>query len=148
MNIPFVCQIKFLPAFSFVLWWWILGRWAESAFNIKLIFTIPIPQIFIGAYYMLGSNLPRLSGLFTELLCWWERKSESESCSVVSTSLRPRGLYSPWNSPGQNTGVGSISLLQGIFPTQGLNSGLLRCRRILYHPELWGKPGERGDVNS
>ena len=63
MNIPFVCQIKFLPAFSFVLWWWILGRWAESAFNIKLIFTIPIPQIFIGAYYMLGSNLPRLSGL-------------------------------------------------------------------------------------
>ena len=43
------------------------------------------------------------------------RESESESCSVVSDSKRPRGLYSPWNSPGQNTGVGS--LLQGIFPT-------------------------------
>ena len=50
----------------------------------------------------------------------------------MSNSLQPHGLYSPWNSPGQNTGVGSLSLLQGIFPTQGLNSGLLHCRRILY----------------
>ena len=40
--------------------------------------------------------------------------------------------YSPWNSPGQNTGVGSLSLLQGIFSTQGSNSGLPHCRRILY----------------
>ena len=48
----------------------------------------------------------------------------SESCSVMSNSLRPHGLYSPWNSPGQNTGVGSLSLLQGIFPTQGSNPGL------------------------
>ena len=38
----------------------------------------------------------------------------------------------PWDSPGQNTGVGSCSLLQGIFPTQGLNSGLPHCRWILY----------------
>ena len=57
---------------------------------------------------------------------------KSESCSVVSDSLRPQGLYSPWNSPGQNTGVGSLSLLQWIFPTQGSNPGLLYCRRILY----------------
>ena len=42
---------------------------------------------------------------------------KSESHSVVSNSLGPHGLYSPWNSPGQNTGVGSLSLLQGIFPT-------------------------------
>ena len=42
---------------------------------------------------------------------------ESESYSVVSSSLRPHGLHSPWNSRGQNTGVGSLSLLQGIFPT-------------------------------
>ena len=55
-----------------------------------------------------------------------------ESYSLVSGSLWPHGLYSPWNSPGQNTGVGSLSLLQGIFPTQGLNPGLLHCRRILY----------------
>ena len=47
-------------------------------------------------------------------------------------SWRPHGLYSPWNSPGQNTGVGSCSLLQGIFPTQGLNPSPLHCRQILY----------------
>ena len=52
---------------------------------------------------------------------------------VMSASLRLHGLYNPGNSPGQNTGVGSLSILQGIFPTQGLNLGLLRCRRILYH---------------
>ena len=45
-------------------------------------------------------------------------ESESESRSVVSNSFPPHGLY-PWNSPGQNTGVGSLSLLQGIFPIQG-----------------------------
>ena len=54
--------------------------------------------------------------------------------------------YSPWNSPGQNTGVGSLSLLQGIFPTQGSTPGLPHCRRILYPlqhslpTELSGKP--------
>ena len=60
------------------------------------------------------------------------KESESESCSVVSEFLRPHGLYSPWNSPGQNTGVGSLFLLQAIFPTWGLNPGLLHCRQILY----------------
>ena len=47
-------------------------------------------------------------------------------------SLLPHGLQSPWNSPGQNTGMGSLSLLQGIFPIQGSNPGLLHCRQILY----------------
>ena len=59
-------------------------------------------------------------------------KKQSESHSVVSSSLWPHGLYSSWNSPGQNTGVGSLFLLQGIFPTQGSNPGLLHCRQILY----------------
>ena len=59
-------------------------------------------------------------------------RSESESHSVVSDSLQPRGLYSAWNSPGQNTGVGSLSFLQGIFPTQGSKPGLPHCRWILY----------------
>ena len=52
---------------------------------------------------------------------------ESESQSVMSDSLWPHGLYSPWNSPGQNTGVGSLSILQGIFLTQELNQDLLNC---------------------
>ena len=47
--------------------------------------------------------------------------NESESHSVMSDSFQHNGLYSPWNSPRKNTGVGSLSLLQGIFPTQGLN---------------------------
>ena len=49
----------------------------------------------------------------------------------MSNSLRPHGLYSPWNSLGQNTGVGSLSFLQEIFPTQGSNPGLPHCRQIL-----------------
>ena len=42
-------------------------------------------------------------------------------------------LLCPRNSPGKNTGVGSHSLLQGIFPTQGSNLGLLHCRQTPYH---------------
>ena len=65
----------------------------------------------------------------------------TECHSVVSDSLRHHGLYSPWNSPGQKTGMGSLSLLQGIFPTQGSNLGLLRCRKILYCLSHQGNPG-------
>ena len=58
------------------------------------------------------------------LLGWkWKSLSHVRLCDT---------LYSPWNSPGQNTGVGSLSLLQGIFPTQGSNPGLPHCRQILY----------------
>ena len=60
--------------------------------------------------------------------------------SVMSDSLWPHGPYSLWNSPGQNTGVGSLSLLQGIFPTQGSNPGLQQCRRILYQLSHKGSP--------
>ena len=112
----------------------------------------------------------------------------------MSDSLRPLGLHSPWNSPGQNTGVccvafspsagnlpnpgikpgspalqadslpseppgkpkntgmSSLSLLQGMFPTQESNRGLLHCRRILYQPgSKWrslGKIREDGAVGS
>ena len=60
------------------------------------------------------------------------RERESESLLAMSDSLRPRGLYSPWNSPDQNTGMGILSLLKGILPTQGSNPGLSNCRWILY----------------
>ena len=65
--------------------------------------------------------------------------SESESCSVMFDSLQPHGLYSPWNSPGQNTGVGSLSLLQGIVLTQESNWGLLNCSQILYQLSYQGR---------
>ena len=64
-----------------------------------------------------------LSGWFCNcisvLRCWtlWRKSSESESHSVDSSLSH--GLCSPWNSPGQNTGVGSLSLLQGI-PKPGI----------------------------
>ena len=61
-------------------------------------------------------------GAYIKNIC--KHEVESESRSVVSDSLWPYVLYSLWNSPGQNTGVGSLSLLQGICPTLGSNSGL------------------------
>ena len=64
----------------------------------------------------------------------------TSSFSLVSNSLQPQGLYSPWNSLGQNTGAGILSLFQGIFPTQGSNTGLLHCRQILYRLSHQGNP--------
>ena len=65
--------------------------------------------------------------------------------SVMSSSLGPHGLWPtrllcPWNSLGKNTGVGCYSLLQGIFPTQGLNLGFQHCRQSLYHLSHQGSP--------
>ena len=98
----------------------------------------------VGCHFLLQGNF-LTQGLNLCLLLWqadcvplchlkspvYYMKSESESHSVVSDSLRPHGLFSPWNSLGQNTGVSSLSLLQGIFPTQGSNPGLLHCKQIL-----------------
>ena len=75
-----------------------------------------------------SSHLPR--NVLTPISL--EPLKKSESHSVRSNSLRTHRLYSPWNSPGQHTGVCSHSLLQGIFPTQRSNLGLLHCRCILY----------------
>ena len=58
----------------------------------------------------------------------------------MSDSLRPHGLYSPWNSPGQNTGVGSCSFLREMFPSQGLNPGLPHRRWFFLPAEPPGKP--------
>ena len=69
----------------------------------------------------------------SQLFTWG---SQSTGVSALA-SLLPKNtqdwspLYSPWNSLGQNTGVGSLSLLQGILPTQGLNPSILHCRQIL-----------------
>ena len=100
----------------------------------------------------LGLNSP--SEFCSSSLGWWDMlvclgtvmvytchpENESESHSVMSNTLWPHGLYSPWNSPGQNTGVGSLSLLQGISPTQGSNPGLLHYRQILYQLSYKGSP--------
>ena len=62
----------------------------------------------------------------------------SESHSVMSESCDPHGLYSPWNSAGQNTAVGSLSLLQRNFRTQESNPGLPHCRQIRYQLSYQG----------
>ena len=57
----------------------------------------------------------------------------------MSDSWQPHGLYSPWNSLGQNTGMGSLSLFQGIFPTQGSNPGLWHLQADSVPAEPWRK---------
>ena len=66
--------------------------------------------------------------------------ASSENGSVMSDSLQAHGLYSLRNSPGRNTGVGSLSLLQNIFSNQGSNPGLPHCRQILYQLRHKGSP--------
>ena len=95
-----------------------------------------------------NQKLPRKENIFQVISSlkgvhsgMWERHNwanppvpwVSETHSAMSNSLQPYGLYNPWNSLGQNTGVGGLSLLQGIFPTQESNPGLPHCRWILYH---------------
>ena len=85
----------------------------------------------------LSTNLPQRTQSDSPLTV--KKKVKSGSHSVVSDSLQPH-RHSPWNSPGQNTGLGSLSLLQGIFPTQGSNPGLLHYRQILYQLSYKGSP--------
>ena len=64
----------------------------------------------------------------------------SESHSVMSNSLWPHGLYNPWNSPGQNTGVSYLSLSPGDFPDPGIEPGSPALQEYSLPTELSGKP--------
>ena len=86
-------------------------------------------------------------------LLWRFHHMSEWSRSVVSDSLQPHGLWptrllSPWNFPGKSTGVGCHFLLQGIFPTQGSNPGLLHCRQMLYHLSHQGRLWRLMEVSS
>ena len=70
----------------------------------------------------------------------WHLILKSESRSAMSDSSPPHGLHSPWNSLGQNPGVGNHTLLQEICPAQGSNPGVLHCRQILYQLNHKGSP--------
>ena len=94
---------------------------------------VKVTQPVCGKTGVLGSRACSLNHLFVAVI--W-------SLSGLN-SLRPHGLYStrllcPWNFPSKNAELGCHFLLQGIFPTQGLNPRLLHCRQILYH---LGHPG-------
>ena len=77
----------------------------------------------------LPTLLPNYSSI-VHVLQHGHLSAEWSQCSVVSNSLQPHGLsparlLCPWNFPGKNTSVGCHFLLQGVFPTQGLNTPLL-----------------------
>ena len=74
------------------------------------------------------------------VLCIRQPKYWSFSFSISPSNEYSGSLNSPWNSLGQNAGVGSLSLLQGIFPTQGSNPGLPHCRQILNQLSHKGNP--------
>ena len=98
--------------------------------------------------YLWTRNILGSVGVLPRTLCWehfrghsWvPEKGKWKPLSHVQLFATPWTPYSPGNSPGQNTGVGSLSLLQWIFPTQELNQGLLHCRQILHQLSYQGRP--------
>ena len=105
----------------------------------------------LSSSYMAETRGIKLSLWLSRYFCRWGRlvntdaqctlegsAVQSASHSVMSDSLRPHGLHSPWNSLDKNTGVGSLSLLQWIFLIQESNWGLLHCRWILYQLSYQG----------
>ena len=64
----------------------------------------------------------------------------TQSCPTLCDPHGPKASLSVGILPGKNTGAGCLALLQGIFPTEGLNPGLPHCRRILYHLSHQGSP--------
>ena len=72
------------------------------------------------------SNVSLINTCCTALRCSWCLTL----CDPVDCSLPGSSVHG--DSPGKNTGVGCHALLQGIFPTQESNPGLLHCRQILY----------------
>ena len=114
---------------------------------------VSVESVRLSNHLILCSPLLLLLSVFSSLrvfskesdlhITWpkcWSCESESDSRSVLSSSLQPHGLYGPWNSQGQSTGVGSFSLLHGIFATQGLSPGLPHCGWILYQMSHKGSP--------
>ena len=75
---------------------------------------------------------------------WVSRQIITKVTQSCPTLCDPKD-YSPWDSPGKSTGVGSLSLLQGIFPTQGSNLGLPQCGQILYQLSHRGSP-DKGEL--
>ena len=122
----------------------------SGIFHIKVLITPVVTPLYIPLYIWTSSPLSThglldiqvvsMSWLLKIMLQWTLRCMCPFELWFSCVSLRPHGLYSPWNSPGQNTGVGSCSLLQGIFLIQGSKPGLLHCRQILYQLSHQGSP--------
>ena len=119
-----------------------LNRLMSVTSNFMLILHSFLTLLFVSSAYSPSSQTIKISNIFifdiedlkTQMLV--SITCESESHSVVPDSLWSHGLYSPWNSLGQNTGVGSLSLLQGIFPNPGVEprSPTLQADSLLAEP--------------
>ena len=116
--------------------------------KVHLVKAMVFPVIMYGcAKYLLSGSQPRnetrvsciAGGFFTN---WAIREAPKWKWKLLSCAwlFATPWTTSPWNSPGQNIGVGSLSLLQGILPTQGLNPGIPHCRWILYQLSHKGGP--------
>ena len=97
---------------------------------------LAITFFFFWIWQQKQSNQSKLERWDSIILHSSVHQNEVKSLSCVP----PHGLYNPWNSLGQNTWVGSCSLLQGTFPTQGSDPGLPHCRQILYQLSHKGSP--------
>ena len=120
--------------------WTLLSNWATN-FIARVYHNLSIYQLIdnwvLYSFWLFPKKLP-WNICVQVFVRMWAFLLLSETCSVVSNSLQSHGLYSPWNSPGQNTGVGTLSFLQGIF--QGSNPGLPHYRWILCQLSHKGNP--------
>ena len=116
----------------------LLWRWARTAWNLfHSSHDIHLSNATV--LYLQQSSLvsPDWPGAASWLLWGWVNVSHSVVSNSVTPWTLPTWFLCPWNSPGKNTRVSCYFLLQGIFPIQGLNPGLLHCRQILYHSLPW-----------
>ena len=100
----------------------------------------PLRYSWVSLVAQLVKNPPAMWETWVQSLSWGDplqKRKTNYSSSLVWRILWT--TYSPQNSLGQNTGVGSLSLLQGIFLTQGSNPGLPHCRQILYQLSYHGR---------
>ena len=129
---PFLCFFKYH----------LLSRRAVTAL-FKTSYLLPIylysiPAFFFSPWHLLTPKIQHSALLCSYSLLPLSPNVSFKKLGFLFTFLHLKSLscvqYSSWNSPGQNTGVGSLSLLLGIFPTQGSNLGLPHCGQILYQP--------------
>ena len=99
----------------------------------------PGPWGWLGVYW---ANAEATGSLFWLVLTLTTASPWKWKLASSRPTLQPHGLYSSWDSPGQNTGVGSLSLLQQVFLTQESHQGLLHWRQILYQTENYHESPE------
>ena len=111
---------------------WVKDLWLNFAWHNRIRWKQEAAKVVLWTCLPVHDTVDFLIFVTVLVVC----ESKSVNCSIMSNSLQCQGLYPtrvlwPWDSPGKNTGVDNHSLLQGLFPTQASNPGLLHCRWIL-----------------